>query len=311
MNLADALSGERFNPYMLGGQALTQTAPVLANFKNPWASALATGLSSALGGALMGYGQKYNNELDAEGNQKYLNALAGVGLSVPQAVAAGMTDLDPEVRKLSSGLANALLQSDFSGKAKKQDQDFELQKIREQFGLQEGAKQADTKAQHDFEMQKQDREYQLKAGLEGAKNAGTNPAGAMDFISKQFDDAKNISSLAALMPGSTASNEFAGIQTNLRTKLQQMLGREMNTPEQEKLTVALPDWNDTKAQIDAKKARFMDLIKSVSKGGSGLGSALSGGNTASSIPPDAVPTGRTTLDGKPIYRVNGVEGVFE
>lgn len=105
------------------------------------------------------------------------------------------------------------------------------------------------------------------------KKSAINPSGpvippvadALSFTAKQFDDAKQLNSIKAAIPGTTASNEFAGIQTNLRTKLQQMIGREMNGPEQEKLMSALPDWNDTSAQIDKKKERFLDLVSSVAK----------------------------------------------
>lgn len=96
---------------------------------------------------------------------------------------------------------------------------------------------------------------------------GTTAAPSIAFVAKQFDDAKELGSIAAGISGSTAANEMAGIQTNLRTKLQAMLGREMNGPEQEKLMAALPDWNDTAAQIEAKKARFLELINSVSNVG--------------------------------------------
>lgn len=105
------------------------------------------------------------------------------------------------------------------------------------------------------------------------KKSAINPSGpvvppvadALSFTAKQFDDAKQLNSIKAAIPGTTAANEFAGIQTNLRTKLQQMIGREMNGPEQEKLMSALPDWNDTSAQIDKKKERFLDLVSSVAK----------------------------------------------
>jgi len=111
-----------------------------------------------------------------------------------------------------------------------------------------------------------------KLDFERQKSA-INPSGpvippvadALSFTAKQFDDAKQLNSIKAAIPGTTASNEFAGIQTNLRTKLQQMIGREMNGPEQEKLMAALPDWNDTSAQIDKKKERFLDLVSSVAK----------------------------------------------
>lgn len=90
--------------------------------------------------------------------------------------------------------------------------------------------------------------------------------GSNEFISKQFDDAKNYArTWAAGVPivPTQAKNELAGIQTNLRTHLQKLLGREMNGPEQEKLMAALPDSYDSKAQIEAKKKRFQELITAI------------------------------------------------
>jgi hypothetical protein len=100
----------------------------------------------------------------------------------------------------------------------------------------------------------------------GAKQAvekGGSPEQTLAFVEKQFDDAKNLHSAFALIPGTQSANEMAGIQTNLRTKIQQALGREMNGPEQEKLMAALPDWNDTAGQIEAKKRRFTDLVQNL------------------------------------------------
>lgn len=164
-----------------------------------------------------------------------------------------------------------------------------------------------------------------KLDFERQKSA-INPSGpvippvadALSFTAKQFDDAKQLNSIKAAIPGTTASNEFAGIQTNLRTKLQQMIGREMNGPEQEKLMSALPDWNDTSAQIDKKKERFLDLVSSVAKpskpgavattpdqftGRLGL-QGQTPVTEPTKIPEGAVPTGRTS-GGKPVYDVGG------
>lgn len=164
-----------------------------------------------------------------------------------------------------------------------------------------------------------------KLSFEREKGA-INPSGpvipplsdALAFTSRQFDDAKRLNSLAAAVSGTTASNEFAGIQTNLRTKLQQMIGREMNGPEQEKLLSALPDWNDSTDQIDKKKERFLDLVSSVAKPSKPgalavtadqftTGAGLQGTTQATqptALPEGATPTGQTS-GGKPVYDVGG------
>lgn len=102
-----------------------------------------------------------------------------------------------------------------------------------------------------------------------------SPSDTLTFVTKQFDDAKNLDSIEAALPGTTAANEFAGIQTNLRVKLQQAIGREMNAPEQERLMAALPDWNDTKEQIENKKQRFLELTRAVLKPASASDVSLS------------------------------------
>lgn len=107
---------------------------------------------------------------------------------------------------------------------------------------------------------------------------GGSPQQTLQFVEKQFDDAKQLNSLMALIPGTGAANDMAGIQTNLRTKIQQALGREMNGPEQEKLLQALPDWNDSVAQIEAKKSRFKDLVQNlITPSVTSVGSQSSGG----------------------------------
>jgi hypothetical protein len=86
-----------------------------------------------------------------------------------------------------------------------------------------------------------------------------------EFINKQFETAKTIPSGMAAIPATTAANEMTGIAVSLTTALQKALGREMNAKEQERLSAAVPDWNDTKEQIEMKKNRYMDLMESISK----------------------------------------------
>lgn len=127
------------------------------------------------------------------------------------------------------------------------------------------------------------------AELEAEKQIGRTEAGnaaslGIDFSSKQFDDAKKLSSIEALIPGTSAANEMAGIQTNLRTMIQQRIGREMNADEQRKLLLALPDWNDSSDQLELKKGRFNELIAAVSKGAAEAGIKAPSSAPASSVP---------------------------
>jgi len=139
-------------------------------------------------------------------------------------------------------------------------------------------------AQVDAERQKSGVDLSQKATEKQAANLQ-----ALEFSAKQFEDAKNLSSIAAMFPGTTSANEMAGIQTNLRTKLQQMLGREMNGPEQAKLMEALPDWNDSKAQIDSKKTKFLELVSSLSP--PSVGATLAPTLTVPDAAPQSVPPG--------------------
>ena len=86
-----------------------------------------------------------------------------------------------------------------------------------------------------------------------------------NFIDAQFQKAKQIDSLKALVPSSTAANEMSGIAISLTTALQKALGREMNAKEQERLQGAIPDWNDTENQLELKRQRFKSLMETISK----------------------------------------------
>lgn len=87
----------------------------------------------------------------------------------------------------------------------------------------------------------------------------------LDFIDQQFEAAKKIPSLQALIPETTAANNVKGISITLGTALQAALGREMNAKEQERLQSALPDWNDSATQIEAKKQMFKEMYNAVTK----------------------------------------------
>lgn len=135
---------------------------------------------------------------------------------------------------------------------------------------------------------------------------GGNPVDNLSFVNKQFDDAKAFNSVMAAIPGTTAANAFAGIQTNLRTKIQHMLGREMNGPEQVKLMNALPDWNDTKEQIEDKKMRFAELIKSISKARPETGFDSTGMAPAVAGPAPSIPQPGELFNGEKVLSVRKV-----
>lgn len=82
-------------------------------------------------------------------------------------------------------------------------------------------------------------------------------------IDKYFEQARNINTLSTLNPLSTASNDMTGIQVGLTNMLQAAQGREMNESARKALQATLPDWNDTQAQIDAKKMQFKEMFHSI------------------------------------------------
>lgn len=87
--------------------------------------------------------------------------------------------------------------------------------------------------------------------------------GIESFIDQQFNIAKDIPSVGAAMPGTTSANEMEGLRISLTTTIQKALGREMNAKEQERLFKALPDWNDTEGQIELKRNRFKELMRTI------------------------------------------------
>lgn len=103
---------------------------------------------------------------------------------------------------------------------------------------------------------------------------------AQDFIDQQFDQAKQIRSLEAMIPGTTGANNMKGIQIALTNALQKVVGRELNEGTRQQLLGALPDWNDTEGQIEEKKVRFKGIIDAISPATPLIGSA--GGSIAES-----------------------------
>lgn len=104
----------------------------------------------------------------------------------------------------------------------------------------------------------------------------------LDFIDQQFEAAKKVPSLQALVPETTAANNIKGISITLGTALQAALGREMNAKEQENLRAALPDWNDSEGQIESKKQMFKSMYSAVIKSTPLADAAGLGGSTSPS-----------------------------
>ena len=83
---------------------------------------------------------------------------------------------------------------------------------------------------------------------------------AKEFANAQFEQAKEINSFKASISGTTAANEMEGISNSLATQVQRFLGREMSAVERSNFLKLLPDWNDTKSQIQKKQERFNDML---------------------------------------------------
>lgn len=82
-------------------------------------------------------------------------------------------------------------------------------------------------------------------------------------IDDYFEKAKGISSLASAIPGTTAANDMSGVQIGLTNMLQGLQGREMNDSARQALKPTLPDWNDSKAQIEQKKTLFKQMVNAL------------------------------------------------
>jgi hypothetical protein len=157
-------------------------------------------------------------------------------------------------------------------------------------------------------------EVKLQGGVEAAKEAARNQSGipgipkdlqdnaqkeikslsdrdkAKEFANSQFEQAKGIDSVSALVPGSTAANEMTGIANSLATQIQRFLGREMSAVERENFLLLLPDWNDSKGQIESKQKRFNDMLDAFAGGTPTLDSASSPAPQQQESPP-APPAG--------------------
>lgn len=331
-NLAALLSGERFNPYMMMGQSLTQTAPAMAQFDNPWASVAATGLSSLLGGALMGYGADYANKQDIAGNQRYLQAMRSLDVGLPQGLEAGMTDTDPEVRKLSSGLADALLKSDLASKAdaskRMTDYKFDLSKMQEQSGL-DLARQLEIEKKR-AELKPNNAAANLPAAMTAQLAKSKSVIDEALNIAKDLDGVKSWTDLQSIKRFSGLDRQGVGLELkNLADRFARArTGAAMNASEVKlyndlvggditagpgQVANLLKKLADAESRTAVSELGFVDTLNK--SGISGLSESLRAPfdmpPTVSNIPPGAVPTGKSTRDGRPIYLVDGVMGVFD
>lgn len=133
-----------------------------------------------------------------------------------------------------------------------------------------------------------------------------------------FNQALGIKTVDTLNPLSPASSNMTGIGVALTNLVQKIQGREINEPFRKQLERTLPDWNDTKEQIQSKKELFKEMLSAISPS-TPLVSAPGGSVTvpqgdkidlpgqaprASQPPAGAIPTNKTSK-GKPVFIVNG------
>lgn len=109
-------------------------------------------------------------------------------------------------------------------------------------------------------------------------------------IDNYFEQAKQIGSFSALVPGTTGANDMNGIQVGLTNMLQAAQGREMNDSARKALQATLPDWNDSRQQIEEKKTLFKQMFKSILPE-TPLALGIPGGAA-----PSAAPSGQYTAD---------------
>lgn len=253
-------------------------APVLgAKFDNStWSPATTFGVSAGqafLGAALQGLGQNWEaeqmNKATAILPQLYENPAS---VALPEGMASGAFEKmrlaaerqkiirDAEQQSAIQRLFGELQMKKFE-KALDLEMDPQIESAKERAKLKVG-----EEALGDSPLGKV---AALPSGIQGRvldqQSTKIENDSVRSFIDDQFEKAKKIHSAAAIIPGSTGANEITGIGVTLTTALQKALGREMNAKEQERLQAAVPDWNDTKGQIDLKKQRFLDLMGSISK----------------------------------------------
>lgn len=244
-------------------------------------SALAGGVGS---GILGGLGKDYNNTL----NDRYQKAVLGFGLgqSPTEESTQLPSNLFGEAKQKSSlfQAIDALKQADAGREAV-----IEKQKVIEtaktdlikkamengNISLEQGMSMLETGKVGSSTMPTSETDTTLEQVQrlpkdikgEAIKELSTikDKEKAATFVSSQFDQAMNISSLGAAIPATTSANEMQGIQNGLTTFIQQFLGREMSQVERTNFVQLLPDWNDTKDQIAKKKVRFTDLMNTFAK----------------------------------------------
>jgi len=297
--LLEALMGTQrsaaSDPYGIIASGIGQAAPALVN---PYAST-GTNLGLTLGAGLLsgllgGIAQK---RADEENALSYQQGMQLFGITDP-AKRAEMIQANP--RLAGVGLAMQAAQSEQQAEIAKEERkaklELENQKGAKLFEAAVGAGIVDPgtgaikvdEAGNPLPLPDPTEEAVRKAGaikraeLEAENQANPNMLGgipknlqndaqkevlalanqdkAIEFIDSQFEQAKNIKSTAAMIPGTTSANDIEGVAGSLRLFVQKYLGREMNATEQTNFLKLVPDWNDTKGQIEAKKARFKDMM---------------------------------------------------
>lgn len=192
-----------------------------------------------------------------------------------------------------SGLARSLLESAFAGNNVVQPEDMPdsvfnpIKNTLSIFNAQEGLdkrkeiRQAELDVAKAIAQQKALLELQKNQNGDGRLSQIANlPQALQDDALKQqaqveqsgklnstidtyFNQAKDISSGLALIPGTDDANKMSGVQIGLTNMLQGLQGREMNDQARQALQPALPDWNDTKDQIEQKKQLFKQMTNAL------------------------------------------------
>lgn len=218
------------------------------------------------------------------------NLLGGLLLGLTSGITGNLANTYQDKQ---SGLARSLLESAFAGNNVVQPEDMPdsvfnpIKNTLSVFNAQEGLdkrkeiRQAELDVAKAIAQQKALLELQKNQNGDGRLSQIANlPQALQDDALKQqaqveqsgklnstidtyFNQAKDISSGLALIPGTDDANKMSGVQIGLTNMLQGLQGREMNDQAREALQPALPDWNDTKDQIEQKKQLFKQMTNAL------------------------------------------------
>jgi hypothetical protein len=201
-----------------------------------------------------------------------------MGVEVPEELAVGMTDANPETRKLSSGLASALMTQKSKSAEETAAYNRDIEKMREQIRMQKEA---------DIEKDKAKAAAENAGGIPGVPKALQPKAleeigskkdlnTSLDFISQQFANARTQSGLGAAVgaisqavggPPTDSKGALDRIGESVTLQLDKMLGHEVNSDVRERIIQQYgPRWYDSDETLAAKEQGFKSAVQSLSKG---------------------------------------------